>query len=435
MSGTTSTTIQAAIKEVVLEKIFKGFKEDNTLANYFNWDGGGDIEVNDRGVRSIPYLRPNPSGGYFSQAGGLAVTGNQTFVAATCAYTRYSMGAAYSGDAIKQMNSPAAVEKGMAPYMRRDKTTMLNNFEQDLFEAGTGTKAITNVNYNALSTTTQSFYTTVAGGSTYGARRLLIGGRYNWINPATGVARSGGGTVSTVTAIADSTTVVTFDFVPTDVLSGDLLVRENTYNAAPRGLAYAVSSNSLTIFNIDRSIYPEWNSNQFDAGGIAMTFSIARRMDYILDVRCTDGQSKIVDKFVSVPMYQAMEEVYNPLVRVPEQGGQRNLGMTGIDIGGSGNVTRLHWVQDDHMWYIKKDTWYKAFLEGPTLWEDLNGNIFHPEPQVSATGSGGSGIYKDNQLMWYVFRGDMFCVSPRDNGVTLNVALTSQLVRPYSIGR
>ncbi len=311
MSGTTSTTIQAAIKEVVLEKIFKGFKEDNTLANYFNWDGGGDIEVNDRGVRFIPYLRPNPSGGYFSQAGGLAVTGNQTFVAATCAYTRYSMGAAYSGDAIKQMNSPSAVEKGMAPYMRRDKTTMLNNFEQDLFEAGTGTKAIRDA--SAPVGTVVTFYTTVAGGSTYGARRVLIGGRYNFINPATGAIRAGGGTsVCTVTAIADSTAAVTFDAIPNDTATGDLLVRENTYNAAPRGLAYAVSSNSLTIFNIDRSIYPEWNSNVFDAGGIAMTFSIARRMDYILDVRCTDGQSKIVDKFVSVPMYQAMEEVYNP---------------------------------------------------------------------------------------------------------------------------
>lgn len=430
--GTTSTTIQAAIKEVVLEKVFKEFKEDTTLVNYFNWDGGGDIEVNDRGVRFIQFMAPNPSGGAFTQGGAFAVTSQQTYTAATCAYTRYSMGSAYTTEALKQMNSPAAVEKGMQPYVRRDKATLMNNFEQDLWENGKGTKAIRDA--SAPVGTVVTFYTTVAGGSTYGARRVLVGGRYNFINPATGAIRAGGGTsVCTVTSIAYSTAAVTFDAIPNDTAAGDLLVRENTYNAAPRGVGYAVSSNSLTVFNVDRSIYPQWNSNVFDAGGITQTFSTARRMDYILDIRCTMGQSKIVDKFLSVPMKQSIEEIYNPLVRVASQAGRRELGIDGIDIGGSGDVKIAHWSQDDKMWYLKKDTWYKAFLQQPEIYEDLNGNMFFPEPQVSATGSAGSGTYKDNQLMWFVFMGDMFCVSPRDNGVTQNIGLPSNLARPYSI--
>lgn len=434
--GTLSSTIQAATKEVVIDKVFTGYKEDNALANYFDFEGGGDVDVSDRGVRWSTVLRPNASGSYFGQAAALATAHQQTLVAATCGYTRYSMGASYSGDALRQMNSPQAIEKGLAPYMRRDKQTLINDFEQNLFADGRGIKAVcTAVSTGASGTATCA--TTVANGHTKGALQLLVGGRYMFINPATGAARQNGGGsdfTATVTAIADSTGVATFDIVPSDAGATDLITRENTYNRAPRGLKYAISSDSLVKYGINRSDYPEWNSNVLDAGGVALTFSLARRMQHILDARCTPGLSKQVDIFLGHSQFQAIEEIYHPLVRIDNDTREGKIGLDMFEFNGK-RVAKLHWCGDDEIFYVKRDSWMKATLEPVGLWEGGQGEVLHPEPQVSATGSAGTGTYKDNFLMWYVWRGDMFCVSPRDNGLTKNLGLSAQLIRPYSLGR
>jgi len=434
MAGTLSSTIHAATKEMVIDRMYVGMKEDWSLVDYFNFDGGGDVEVNDRGARWSTVLEPNPSGGAFSQAGALATAGAQGIVAASCGFTEYSMGTAVSGTALRQMNSPLAIERGLGPLLKRDKMTMLNTIDQFLFGDGRGVIGIVASVVATGAGGSVTLYTTVAGGSTYGARLALKRERCNFINPATGLKRSTGGEVATITSITDSTATVVFDQVPTDpVAVGDLLVRENTYNAAPRGLDYAISSNSLTIFGVSRATYSEWNSNVVDLGGAELDFSGARRMQHTLEARSTMGIGKQIDFWCGSPMFQALEEIYHPIVRINNDTRQGKIGIDEFEIG-QVTVRKAHWCQDDRIWATKRDTFLKGFLQEPSLWE-VDGKVWFPEPQVSATGSAGTGTYKDNMLMWHVFRGDLICLSPRDNGVTKNAALPTKLIRPFSVGR
>jgi hypothetical protein len=426
MAGTLSATIQAAVKEVVLEGVAKSYMEDDSMATYIGIDGGSDVEINDRGIRHAKVVRPNPSGGALSEAGALAVSGAQTFIAATMGFTEYSMGAAYSGRALAQMNSATAMEKGMAPYMARDKTTLLNEFSQDLFEDGKGIKAIA---AGAAVGTTVTFHTTYAGGSTYGVRRALVGGRYNFINPATGAIRSGGGTsVCTVTGFNDAASTLTFDAVPTDIADGDYLVRENSYNKIIRGFGYAISSNALTVYGINRADYPEENSNIVDAQGEPLSFSLARRMDHQIALRRTMKGAQL-DVFLGATQFQAIEEVFHPLVRIDNDTRVGKIGLDAFEFGGK-RVINEFWCGDTDIWYICKPTWVRAFPQPIGVWE-VDGNVLFPEPQYT----GSTGTYKDNYLMWYIFRGDLYCKSPRDNGRTKNLGIASNLVRPYAVGR
>lgn len=332
MAGTLSSTIHAATKEMVVDKMYIGMKEDWSLVDYFNFDGGGDIEVNDRGARWATVLEPNPSGGAFSQAGALATAGAQGIVAASCGFTEYSMGTAVSGTALRQMNSPLAIERGLGPMLKRDKMTMLNTMDQFLFGGGLGTIGVVNTFVTGAAGSTV-LYTTVAGGSTYGARLMLKRERVNFINPATGLPRTTGITTATVATITDSTATVTYDSVPTDLAQGDLVVRESTYNAAPRGLDYAISSNSLTIFGVSRATYSEWNSNVVDLGGAELDFSGARRMQHTLEARSTMGIGKQIDFWCGSPMFQALEEIYHPIVRVNNDTRGGKIGLDEFEIG------------------------------------------------------------------------------------------------------
>jgi hypothetical protein len=259
---------------------------------------------------------------------------------------------------------------------------------------------------------------------------VLIGGRYNFINPATGAIRAGGGTsVCTVSSLSQSGATATFDAIPNDTADGDYLVRENSFNRIVRGLKYAVSSNSLAFYGVSRGDYPELNSNVKDVNGSNFSFSIGRLMDHIMAVR--RDEDGMVDIFVGIPQFQAMEEVFHPLVRIQNGEKTGKIGLERFELGGK-VVVRERWCQDDRMWYVNKKTWKKLFLQGISLWEE-DGKVLRPEPWVSATGSSTalSGAYKDNWLLSYVFRGDIICTSARDNGVITNLGLPSNLVRPY----
>lgn len=431
MSGTLSASLQAAMKEVVIDQVFTAFQQDDSMFNYFDMGGGGDVEVNDRGARWIQYVRPNPSGSALSEAGPLAVPGTSTQVAQTCRFTEYSMSAAYSGTALRQMEQRNTLVDGMAGYMNRDRKTLRVNFSQDLFENGSGMKAIYN---GTVSGTTVTTYTTVAGGSTYGVQRLLVNGRYNFVNPATGLIRAGGGTsVCVVSSLAQSAAQATFDAVPNDIADGDYIVRENSYNKIVRGLSYAIASNSLARYGVSCADYPELNSNVKDVNGSNFSFTIGRLMDHIMAV--SRDEEGMVDIFVGIPQFQAMEEVFHPLVRLNNGEKTGKIGLERFELGGK-TVVRERWCQDANMWYVNKGTWKKLFLQGISLWEE-DGKVLRPEPWVSATGSGTSlsGAYKDNWLLSYVFRGDIICTSARDNGLIKNLGLPSHLVRPFQFAR
>lgn len=429
MAGTLSATINAAAKEIVYNELTTQYKEDDAIFTYLGMDAGADVEVNDRGVRFVSPIRPNPSGGAFTEGGALAVAGTPSYVSQTCGFTEYSMTMAFSGRAIELLKDPNNLLKGLQPIIDSSKKTLRSDFSQYVFEDGKGIKAVRSS--TSPSGTTVTFATTTAAGSTFGARRVLVGGRYNFINPASGAIRAGGGTsVCTVSSINQSAATVTFDAIPNDTATGDYLVRENTYNKAIRGFPYAVSSNALTLYNVSRADYPELNSNVFSAS-TTMSQSIARRMDYIMEVRVDTDMTMPIDIIVGTPQKQALEEIYHPLVRVDNEVREGKIGITKFSIGGR-PVIREHWCDDDKMYFICKDSWLKLFLHPIKVWESPDGQIFHAEPQVSATGSGGSGVLKDNFLMSLVFRGDLFCKSPRHNGVVTNLTLGSELVRPYT---
>lgn len=430
MAGTLSTLANVAARQIMHSEIQTAFKEDSEI---LSWIGAEEmptgVNVNDRGVEFVSYVRPNPSGGAFTDGSALAAAGTPSLVKQTCAFTDYSITGSITGRAIKLLNDPANILKGLQPILEWTRTSLNTDLAHYVFGDGKGIKAIRNA--TAAVGTTLEFYTTVLGGSTYGTRLILNGARYNFINPATGAIRAGGGT-SVCVATVRSGTAVEFDAIPNDTADGDYLVREGSYNACMRGFGYSITNNALSFFGVSRGDYPELNSNVVDAGALPMSQSLARRMDYVMQVR--RANKKPVSIITGTPQLQALEEVYHPLVRVTNDDRVGKIGFEGFTIGGK-DVMRDQWCPDDKMYYVDKSSWMPLNLHNVEPWTGPDGNVFYPEPQISATGTAGTGVYKDNWLFGYVVRQDLFCFSARDNGVTQNLGLADEIVRPYSVGR
>lgn len=430
MPNTVSSFANTAARQIMYDEIQTAFKEDDSI---LTWIGADEMPtgtvVNDRGIEFVSYVRPNPSGGAFSDGAALAAWGTPSLVKQSCAFTDYSITGAVTGRTIKLLNDPNNIMKGLQPLVEWTRKSLKVDLAHYVFGDGRGIKAIRSA--TAIVGTTVTFETTVLGGSTYGTRLILNGGRYNFINPANGGIRAGGGT-SVCTATIRSGTTVEFDAIPNDTAAGDLLVRENSYNACMRGFGYSISNNALTFFGVSRGDYDELNSNVVDALTQAMTQSLARRMDYVMQVRRANKTPVAV--IVGTPQLQALEEVYHPLVRVSNDDRVGKIGFEGFTIGGK-DVIREQWAPDDKMTYVDKSSWMPLNLHNTEPWTGPDGNVFYPEPQVSATGTAGTGMFKDNWIFGFVVRNDLFCFSARDNGVTQNLGLPEELVRPYSVSR
>jgi hypothetical protein len=83
-----------------------------------------------------------------------------------------------------------------------------------------------------------------------------------------GVYKATGVTISTVTGTTTGTIVL--DTVVT-ASSGDYVVRSNSYNTEIQGLTYALDGGTTTIYDVDRSAFPQYQGNLLNLNGGQLT--------------------------------------------------------------------------------------------------------------------------------------------------------------------
>jgi hypothetical protein len=94
---------------------------------------------------------------------------------------------------------------------------------------------------------------------------ITIGARCNFYDSA-GTIHNTAASVSIVTAINESTGVVTFDNVPSNAAIGDFIVWEGSWDLLPNGLAGLVQDQNITQQGIDVTTYSNLKGNLYNAG-------------------------------------------------------------------------------------------------------------------------------------------------------------------------
>lgn len=105
---------------------------------------------------------------------------------------------------------------------------------------------------------------------------IPIGARCNFYTSA-GTIHNTAASVSTVTAVNETTGVVTFDSVPTNAVVTDFIVWEGSWDLFPNGLTGLVQDQSITFQGIDVTNYPNLKANTYSAGA-AFDIKFVNRM-------------------------------------------------------------------------------------------------------------------------------------------------------------
>lgn len=180
----------------------------------------------------------------FSEGGALPVADNPQFQDMRIFPTRYGTSFLISGDVFDSVGGDALIDKISDLYLLQTEAAKRT---LDFQVAGTKNGAIAVVQSattGANGTVTCS--TTVANGGTFGSFKIKDGARLHFINGSTNIARGSPTTGVVVDPGGNnrSTSVVTFDTVPSGTTTGDYLTYENSALKAPHGLADLVNNDT-----------------------------------------------------------------------------------------------------------------------------------------------------------------------------------------------
>jgi hypothetical protein len=425
MANLDSPEVQAAIKEIVYAEVIKQFQENINAFNLFMSESGERVNV--RGVRIPLHVRPNASGGYFDEGGALPVVGRSRNSAFRIGYTRYAMGFGFTGDASKQVDSPENLVNGLSEYLARDEQTLRLNFAQDVYGDGTGEKArlVKSGGDGALSTTITTT-ATVSQGSTFGPTKLLIDGRYDFIYNGAKIS-TGLTDTPVLQSKVNASLTATFDQVPSNTITDTetvVIVREGSYNKAFRGLNYHVTSDTSMYQGVSRSDFPELNATVYDAAAAPMSYAllttIKRASAYNMD---SVGQRKII---APITQCEAIELLGHSLKRLTNDEKVQKIGFDNFEVDGVAGVED-RWCPEDRMFWLDLGKFKKYELEPLRIWDD-DGKVMRMETTTSGGGR------KDSMVGWYIWKGELACLSPRDQAVLKNLSV-SGLSRGYTYAK
>ncbi len=259
------TTIANILKELYPGKdVADQLNED--AVGYKRIEGSSAGVTGDVGGKYVTFpirTRRNSGIGYRNELEQLQAAGQQGFasvrIGLTYGYGRIRM----SGPSMELAESnPQAFVNAMTAEIDGIKTDLLKDTNRIFYQDGTGTMAVLTTAPAAATTFTVASIQYLNLGDVIDIYTL----------PSTNKA-----TARTITAINDSTNVVTVDAAVTAAI-GDVVVRTGNLSREPNGLAAIVSATG-TLYNVDPTVEIVWKSTVDSSGGALSEGQIIKNID------------------------------------------------------------------------------------------------------------------------------------------------------------
>ncbi len=419
MSTLNASTLEPTLIEVVEKTLEKHFEESRTLTKRVKT---GE-KINTRGIRIPVYVSPSQSFNWFPEAGAYATPLNTTDIETKAYPVRCSAGYEFSGTYFREINGTDNIIGSLTNQLTRIQASALKKLEQSFCATQTGELAVVLTNDSATQATMSITY---AGGSLFGARKLLKNTRVAFYSSA-GAQRTTGGTlgiVSATTPPVQSTGVVTFDVVPSDTVATDIVVfgdptTAGSYNRAVTGLQDFVASSGV-IQGQSRSDYPELKSLVDNAGGAAITVSRLRKNESALRFR-TEMAAQSFTIVSSIPQKDLFERQGTNQIRYPGGGGNMRQDM-------NPQFGEYEWltspdIHDDRLYYLFFDafSWHEL-----KKWGDYN------EDGKSWRLYFSNGTASDKFTGWIGCEGQYSCRHFNINVVMQNLAVPTDAALGYA---
>ena len=407
--------------EVVDPEVRKHFEESDTA--YKLIPKGKAKFTNTRGVRLVGQVEPNPGMSWYGEGEMYASANTSKKIAMRVFFTRFSMARTLTGDAI-DTTSRESLLNALSSGIKEDTATSLKEFNRQFYGDGTGAVAVVS---GVGSSPTITFNSTGSNSSPYGARKILLRGEYNFINPATGAVRvtDNASGVSIPSSRTLSTGSVTFDAVASDVAAGDLVVLKNSYNRSIHGLAYHVNNDTGAYQGQSRSDYEALRATVIDAAVSSvnqpLSVAILDKAEYESIYRTGSADSAEDLTLLSSPTQVAAYKLlgYN-LVRYT--GPQAS-----FDGGLNVNSHNGHpWKIDidcpnDRIYALRKETFGKFEVKPFGIMKE-NGAVLRPVHSFTTSAVGG---YFDKFIYYLGAKMDIGCYEPFKNVLIKNLDTTN----------
>lgn len=214
-------------------------------------------------------VRRNPGIGAVSDGGTLPSIGQQTTqsaqIAAKFNYLRFGI----TGPMLKaSQGDKGAFVSAMEFEMTEGLLDLKTDVNRQLMWDGTGTLATVQSN-------------TVASTSLVVIGRESVEDGNKFLDVGMVIDIVSGGVVTnsaiTITALSGTTTCTLTLSAPVTCLANDTIVRTGSYNNEVQGLLYSQDGGTTTIYNINRSTYPVYQGNLFNAGAGQMTLALLQQ--------------------------------------------------------------------------------------------------------------------------------------------------------------
>lgn len=425
---------EALFKELIAKGLYSYI---NRSAKFYGMiEDGEGMETNSRGVRIVAEVEANPSNRSFVEGGKYAAFSFPRDVNMRVFWTRHSKGRGYSRDEYEAlMSSKTSIVTGLARDIKRETGDLIKVINYMCWGNGDGVIARVDTAGSPVVTGANGTAKFAFDGGSY---HILVRGRYNFINPATGLARlNGGGSafVATATSKNSATQTVTFDTVPSDAVAGDYLVYEESYLSALHGVPYHVNNDTGLYQGQSRSLYENLRSVVIDAAVASvpqpLSTALLDRMEaqtMYLHGTTEDAEDTDEWRFWASPCQEvAYIRLGDPLHRVIKTAQTEVLNLS-YKLNGKGIQHRHKWMidtdhRDDRIDGLKLSTFKKFLAPGgtPGFIQKVEGGYWREVPSFDSSGVGG---YFDRTGFYMGFRMDLGCMSPFSNGAIINLATT-----------
>jgi hypothetical protein len=422
--GLDISAYDAALKEVYEKTIVVLLNSRTVTRNRFkketgSWEG--------RTVRYPLNVNRNQGTMFTSENGTLPDAGNQAYVE-TQIPIRYAHGRIQlSIQVIKHSRSnKGAFKRAMDQEMQGVVRDLSNKLNRAMFGWGLGVLALVNEATPSGNTTLIVDAPGGVAGATNGARWLQVGKKIHFVNPGTGLLRSGA--ARNITAVATDGTNVTVDSAPdASVADNDYIVQaaklstaslgDTSYNKESMGLLGMVDDGDyVTILNnVNRSTYPIFNSVNIPSVG-PLSADILQRG---LDVSDQVGEGAV--QFFTC--HHSVRRAYLTLMEADRR-------YSGGDLRSPDAGTKAAKMKDvtfgDLPWYVDKDApygtlfgidpmYFTRWVEVEGEWADDDGTILLRLVDVDA--------YEARYRVFENFSLDRPASCVRWDGITTNIVV------------
>lgn len=249
---------------------------------------------------------------------------------------------------------------------------------------------------------------------------ISIGSRANFYDSA-GVIHNTGAAVSIVTAVNESTGVVTFDDVPDDGAIADFMVWEGSWDLLPNGLAGLIQDQNITMQGLDVTNYPNLKGNLYNASG-AFDIRFVNRMQ--TRSRKRGGVKRPRNDYLIITHPKQTDAYRNAAyaIGVVQASSNRNsekldLAYSKLEISGM-DIYESNSCGERDMFGIRLSSLKRYELFAPNLLPlgDGESQYLLPVP--------GSSTYKHQYQFYYAFYGNLMVIEPGANWRIYNLDKT-----------